>query len=140
MYNVHIKKCLTGIYFKSNLDRGGFIENIHVDHVQCDTMRSAFIRFENNYHGSRGGHYPTRFDHFFIQNVTCNFSGEVGIYAVGVAGNPLKNISLKRVSILHTPKDQIVSNAENLTYSDVVINGTRIAKPTITEATKLHTD
>ena len=140
MYNVHIKKCLSAIYFKSNLDRGGFIENIHVNNVQCDTARSAFIRFENNYHGSRGGHYPTLFNGFDIQNVSCNLSGEVGIYAIGVAGNPLKNISLKNVTVLNTPKDQLIDNAENLTYKGVKINGINLTKPVNTGVIKLHTD
>jgi polygalacturonase len=140
MYRVHIKKCLSAIYFKSNLDRGGFIENIHVDDVQCDSARSAFIRFENNYHGSRGGHYPTRFNHFIIQNVTCRYSGEAGIYAVGVQDNPLKNIRLKNVTILHTPLEEVVSNVENLTYNAVTINGHLLPKPVITGVVKLHTD
>jgi polygalacturonase len=140
MYNVTIKKCLSAIYFKSNLDRGGFIENIHVSDIQCDSARSAFIRFENNYHGSRGGHYPTRFDGFFIQNATCNYAGEAGIYAVGVQGNPLQNITLKKVTILKTPKDQVVDNAENLKYEDVNINGVLIPKPVVTGPVTLHTD
>jgi polygalacturonase len=140
MYNIQIKKCLSAIYFKSNLDRGGFIADVHVSDVQCDSVRSAFIRFENNYHGSRGGHYPTLFNNFIIQNVSCNYSGEVGIYAVGVKGNPLKNISLKKVMIKSTPKDQIVDNAEHLTYDDVKINGTKLLKPVETGAITLNTD
>ena len=140
MYNVHIIKCLSAIYFKSNLDRGGFIENIHVHDVQCDSACSAFIRFENNYHGSRGGHYPTRFDQFFIHDVSCTYSGEVGIYAVGVAGNPLKNISLKNVTVHNTPKSEIIDNAKNLNYSEVRINGVVLMKPTNTGVVMLHTD
>jgi polygalacturonase len=140
MYNVYIKKCLSAIYFKSNLDRGGFIENIHVYHVQCDSARSAFIRFENNYHGSRGGHYPTRFNNFLIQRVNCSYSGEVGIYAVGVDGNPLRNISLQSVKVLKTPRDEVIYNAENLTYKSVYINSHALAKPTDTGIIQLHTD
>lgn len=140
MYNVEIKKCLSAVYFKSNLDRGGFIENIHVSDVHCDSARSAVIRFENNYHGSRGGHYPTLFDGFYIQNVSCEHSGEVGIYAVGVQGNPLKNIHLKNITVTHTPKDQIVDVAEDLTYENVVINGVKVPKPVVTGAVMLHTD
>ena len=140
MYNVLIKKCLSAIYFKSNLDRGGFIENIHVHNVQCDTTRSAFIRFENNYYGSRGGHYPTLFNNFVIENVTCNVCGEAGIYAVGVDGNPLKNISLKNVTILKVPRSEVIYNAENLTYDDVLVNGIKLAKPKNTEVITLHTD
>ena len=140
MYNVYIKKCLSAIYFKSNLDRGGFIENIHVNKVQCDSARSAFIRFENNYHGSRGGHYPTLFSNFLIENVSCTHSGEVGIYAVGVEGNPLKNITLKKVSVLRTPRDEVVAFAEDLNYFNVVINGTALLKPLNTGVVSLKTD
>jgi len=140
MYNVKIKKCLSAIYFKSNQDRGGFIENIHVSDVQCDSARSAFIRFENNYHGSRGGHYPTLFSNFTIQNVSCINSGEVAIYAVGIKGKPLENISLKNVTVEHTPKDQIIDNILNLTYENVRVNGVNVPKPVITGVVMLHTD
>jgi polygalacturonase len=140
MYNVHIKKCLSAIYFKSNQDRGGFIENIHVSDVQCDSARSAFIRFENNYHGSRGGHYPTLFSNFTIQNVSCINSGEVAIYAVGIQGKPLQNIRLKNVTVEHTPKDQIIDNILNLTYDNVRVNGLIVPKPVITGVVMLHTD
>lgn len=140
MYNVYIKKCLSAIYFKSNLDRGGFIEAIQVTNVRCDSARSAFIRFENNYHGSRGGHYPTRFNNFHIENVNCNYAGEAGIYAVGVPGNPLKNIYLEKVTVSNTPVKEAISNAVNLSYDDVVINGTHLYKPANTGIIRLHTD
>jgi polygalacturonase len=140
MYNVKITRCLSAIYFKSNLDRGGFIENIHVSDVQCDSARSAFIRFENNYHGSRGGHYPTLFSGFHIQNASCTNSGEVAIYAVGVKGNPLQNISLKNVTVLHTPKDQIIDNIQDVRYDNVVVNGVNVPKPVVAGVVRLKTD
>ena len=140
MYDVHIKKCLSAVYFKSNLDRGGFIENIHVSNIHCDSARSAVIRFENNYHGSRGGHYPTKFNNFIIKNVSCKHSGEVGIYAVGVEGNPLKNITLRNITVLSTPRDEVVAFAEGLRYFGVVINGKILAKPVNTGVMGLHTD
>lgn len=140
MYNNYIQHCLSAIYFKSNLDRGGFIENIHVYNIVCDSTRSAFIRFENNYHGSRGGHYPTLFNNFHIDNVTCNYSGEAGIYAVGVQGNPLKNISLNKVTVKETPRAEVIDNAENISYKDVKINGTILTKPANTGVIMLHTD
>lgn len=139
-YNVYIKKCLSAIYFKSNLDRGGYIRNVQVHDIQCDSARSAVIRFENNYHGSRGGHYPTTFENFDIRKVNCNYSGEVGIYAVGITGPPLKNILLKDVQVQNTRRDQIVDNIENLQYDNVLINGKKLDKPVITGVVQLHTD
>ena len=140
MYHIAISSCLSAIYFKSNLDRGGFIENVQALDIKCDSVRSAFIRFENNYHGSRGGHYPTLFNNFLIQHAHCNYAGEAGIYAVGVAGNPLKNIRLDNVQISKTPVAEVISNTENLTYSAVSVNGKTLAKPTDTGVIHLHTD
>ncbi|WP_461453213.1 glycoside hydrolase family 28 protein [Mucilaginibacter sp.] len=140
MYNVYIHHCLSAIYFKSNLDRGGFIENIHVANVQCDTAFSAFIRFENNYSGARGGHYPTTFNNFEIEKVNCNYAGETGIYAVGVDGQPLKNITLSKVNIIKTPRDEVITNTENLIYNGVTVNGRVLAKPTDSPVIQLHTD
>ena len=140
MYNVFIHHCLSAIYFKSNLDRGGFIENIHVHTVQCDTAKDAFIRFENNYGGGRGGHYPTNFNTFVIDQVNCNFAGEVGIYAVGVAGTPLTNIILSRVSVLSTPKDEIIANIQDVIYNHVTVNGHPLDKPQNTDVIQLKTD
>jgi len=140
MYNVYMHHCLSAIYFKSNLDRGGFIENVHVHTVQCDTAKDAFIRFENNYGGGRGGHYPTNFNTFVIDQVNCNFAGEVGIYAVGVEGTPLKNIILSRVNVLSTPKDEIIANTQDLIYNHVTVNGHNLDKPQNTEVIQLKTD
>ena len=69
MYDVHIGNCHSAIYFKSNLDRGGFIRHVRVSDIIVDSVRTAFIRFENNYHGGRGGFHPTLFEDFVISDV-----------------------------------------------------------------------
>ena len=140
MYHVRIQKCLSAIYFKSNLDRGGFIGNVHVWDINCDSARSAFIRFENNYHGSRGGHYPTTFRYFDISGATCNYSGEVAIYAVGVNGHPLRDIRLSNVTVRSTPRDQVIDNVEALTYDHVFVNRNLVTKSVVTGPVTLKTD
>jgi len=128
MYNVHIERCYTAIYFKSNLDRGGFIRNVHVDNISIDRVRTAFIRFENNYHGARGGFHPTTFEDFHISNVKGGSSGECGIYAVGIEGYPIKNVELKNVTLEQCPTPFIFANAENFSFENVLINGEKLPK------------
>ena len=140
MEDVLIHTCYSAVYFKSNLDRGGYIENIWVKNITCDSARSACIRFENNYHGGRGGHYPTLFRNYSIANVRCLSSGEVGIYAVGVEGMPLRNITLKNIQIEHTPAAQILDNVTGLSYEHVVINGKPVQPDFTSGKIKLHTD
>ncbi len=140
MENILIKYCFSAIYFKSNKDRGGYIENVLVNNIICDSARSGCIRFENNYHGSRGGNHPTLFKNFKITNVHCKKAGEVGIYAVGIEGKPLQNIVIKNVEIEQTPTAQIIDNVSRLTYENVVIGG-NLTKPIFTSRNiKLNTD
>jgi len=138
--NIEIHHCYSAIYFKSNQDRGGYIENIHVRNVTCDSARSACIRFENNYHGSRGGHYPTLFRNFFIDHVYCRRSGEVGIYAVGIEGKDIRDVLIQNVQIVRTVKPQILQHVKNITYNKVVVNGKEIHPVFTTGSVKLQTD
>ena len=126
MYNVHIGSCYTAIYFKSNLDRGGFIRNVHVDNISIDQVKTAFIRFENNYHGARGGFHPTTFEDFHISNVKGGSSGECGIYAVGIKGYPIKNVGLKHVTLEQCPTPFILANVEEFSFENVLINGEKL--------------
>jgi xylan 1,4-beta-xylosidase len=57
------------IYFKSNRDRGGFIENVRVRRIQVGLSRAAVIRFETNYQGYRGGTPPTAYRDFVVEDV-----------------------------------------------------------------------
>ncbi|MDR3652542.1 MAG: glycoside hydrolase family 28 protein [Paludibacter sp.] len=138
MENVKVKNCLSGIYFKSNPDRGGFIRNIWVRNVECDSVRTALIRFETNYHGSRGGFYPTLFQNFLIENVKGDSSGDCGFYAVGLANHPLKDIQLKNVSLRSCKIPYIMKNVENVTFEDVTLGGTKMpVNPAETSEIKL---
>lgn len=138
MERVRISRCLSGIYFKSNLDRGGYIRNVHVSDVSCDTVRTAFIRFETNYHGARGGFHPTTFENFRIKRVRGLHSSECGFYAVGVAGHPLKGILLEDVELQSAPTPYILKEVEQITFHQVRINGRLMPEhPAQTESTTL---
>ena len=140
MENIQINYCYSAIYFKSNQDRGGYIENIHVQNVRCDSARSACIRFENNYHGSRGGHYPTLFRNFFIDQVYCRRAREVGIYAVGIEGKDITDVTIRNLEIATTLKPQVLQHVKNITYTNVVVNGKESHPALTTGSVQLQTD
>lgn len=141
MYNVRITSCHSAIYFKSNLDRGGFIRNVWVDGITVDTVRTAFIRFENNYHGGRGGFFPTIFENFSISNVTGGKSDECGFYAIGVEGYPIKNVSLRNITLKECKTPYTLVNTEGISFRNVKINGIMLPEtPEETEASQLRTD
>ncbi|MGM9762891.1 MAG: glycoside hydrolase family 28 protein [Candidatus Cryptobacteroides sp.] len=123
MYDTVIENCHSGIYFKSNLDRGGFIRNVWVNNIVCDHVRTAFINFYTNYHGARGGFYPTTFENFVIQNVKGNASDAYGFYLVGIEGYPIKNITLKNVDLKEAAVPYQLEHFENVVFDNVTING-----------------
>lgn len=138
MYNVHVGECHTAIYFKSNLDRGGFIRNVWVNNVTSDHVRTAFIRFENNYHGGRGGNYPTTFENFTLKNIYGKDSDDCGFYAVGVEGHPIKNVVLENVTFDKTEVPYVLLNTEDVYFRNVSINGEVLPEvPADTEKIKL---
>ncbi|MEI8087799.1 MAG: glycoside hydrolase family 28 protein [Paludibacter sp.] len=140
MENVNVGNCLSAVYFKSNLDRGGFIKNVWVRNVTCDSVKTAFIRFETNYHGARGGFHPALFQNFLIENVTGNYSAECGFFAVGIAKYPLKDILLKNINLKQSQTPYILKNTENVTFDKVMMNGNFMPnKPKETEKSKLKT-
>jgi polygalacturonase len=139
MENVKIKNSLSGVYFKSNLDRGGFIRNVWIRNIEIDSVRSALVRFETNYHGGRGGFHPTLFQNFLIENVTGDRSGECGFYAVGIDKYPLKDIELKNIRLRKCKTPYIMRNVEHVTLENVELGGIKLpAKPEETTESTLH--
>ncbi len=137
MYDTKISKCSNGIYFKSNLDRGGFIRNVWVNNIECDHVVTAFINFYTNYHGARGGFYPTTFENFHIENVIGHKSDLFGVYIVGIDGYPMKDITLRNVDIREAPTPYQMDFFENVKFYNVRINGEKM--PVRPEATKNNT-
>jgi len=140
MENVVVKNSLSGVYFKSNPDRGGFIRNVWIRNVTCDSVRTALIRFETNYKGGRGGFYPTLFENFLIEHVKGDRSGECGFYAVGIAKYPLKNITLKDITLRKCKIPHILKNTEHVKFENVILGGVKMPEnPEETVETQLNT-
>jgi len=139
MENVVVKNSLSGVYFKSNSDRGGFIRNVWIRNVTCDSVRTALIRFETNYPGGRGGFHPTRFENFLIENVQGDRSGECGFYAVGIDKYPIKDIKLKNITLRKCKIPYILKNAEHVKFEHVILGEFKMPEnPVETEKTQLN--
>lgn len=125
--NIEMPMSSNAIYFKANLDRGGSIKNVFVRNIKTDTVRTALIRFEPNYKGEKSSFNPTLFEHFYIENVSCNVSEEVGIYLAGIQRDyPIKNIHLKNIKIKKTPVPYVMEHAEKVRFENVEINGKKL--------------
>lgn len=126
--NVYMEDCTVGealstVYFKSNLDRGGRIENVWVRNIKVERAVGAFIRFESNYKGHRGNVYPPLFRNFYLENMVCETADAYGIFAEGVEQSRLQNITLKNINIKQAREGLRLSFADNFILDNVRING-----------------
>jgi polygalacturonase len=109
------------LYFKSNRDRGGEIRDVHIRDVTIAKAQSV-INFTTDYHGHRGGEYPTLFTDISIANVRCG-EAIVGVSLAGAAKAPLGRIMLRDV-VIDRAKTPLRSRfADGLVFDKVVVNG-----------------
>lgn len=123
-----IDSCRNGIYFKSNMDRGGFFENLYMRNISADICHWGVINFRTDYHGYRGGNYPTQFRNITIENVTCNRVDSVAIMANGIPEAKLHNITLRNIEVKQAPKATQMKNVVNLVLDNVRVNGKTITE------------
>jgi len=123
MENCRVDSALSTVYFKSNLDRGGTIENIRVRNVTVDRAKGAFIRFETNYKGHRGNHYPPVFRNFVLENIICNKAENYAIFAEGVEDSRLQDVLLKNITVKQAREPLYLRFADRFKMVNVHING-----------------
>lgn len=126
--SVYMENCEIGVarsclYFKSNLDRGGYIENVRMRNIRVEHSKNAFIDMTTDYHSWRGNHYPPRYSDFIIEDVSCGKADRYGIYAVGKEGALISDVLIKNVSIDSAQFPQRIALVEDFHYENVKING-----------------
>jgi polygalacturonase len=111
------------IYFKSNADRGGAIENVRVRRVRIGQSRAGVVRFETNYHSYRGGRAPTAYRDFVIEDVTCADAVNYAVFAEGTAESPIEQVILRNVSVERAREPLFLRNTTSLRLVNVRVNG-----------------
>ncbi len=138
--NIFLENCKLGkldsaLYFKSNLDRGGCIENVFVRNIQAEEIGSL-VMFRNDYHGYRGNHFPTSFRNFLIENVDCGSAKKYGVHIVGVKDAHIDNVFLRNVNIGKAKTATKIQYVGRVEFRDVSINGE--AQPLTPELTPIQ--
>ena len=135
--NVFMEDCRVGqagstIYFKSNFDRGGIIENVYVRDITVEKALSSCIRFESNYKNEGVREFPPKFKNITITDVYCKQADAYGIYALSTRGAELVDILLKDIEIESAKSPLFMSDNIDLRMDDVTINGRRQSFSNIT--------
>jgi polygalacturonase len=111
------------IYFKSNRDRGGVIEDVRVRNITVDEAKAALIRFETNYHSYRGGHAPTAYRDFVIEGVTCARAENYMLFAEGLPELPIRDVLLRDITVGQAREPLFLRHAEAFRLENVRVGG-----------------
>jgi polygalacturonase len=125
--NVFIEDCTVKsgrnlIYFKSSLDRGGIIENVHVRNIKVGKAEQNLIRFQTDYFGYRGGKCPPTFRNFRIENISCK-QADHGIRVEGHPDAPIKDVVIRKVTIENAKIPVLINEHDQVELSEILING-----------------
>lgn len=122
--NVHfidnvLRKGLSAIRFKANLDRGGLVEHIRVKNFTVESFETLFW-FQLNYPGELGGNFPSTYRDIVFENFTVEEAGVfLEIHAPDVA--PLQDVKFININVKKNKTPLILENAKNLEFTNVKI-------------------
>lgn len=135
-YDNRIDGAKVALYFKSNLDRGSSVRDVRAWDIRAKDVEKC-IDFTNDYHGSRGGFFPTIFDGFAISDVDCALNDSEDAAALSAVGvddaHPISNVAIKSVSVASSGKSSSrssslvdVRHVYNFSLVDVLVDGVRV--------------
>ena len=126
--DIRIIHASNGLYFKSNLDRGGFIEGIRIRRVDADCVSKALVKFEPDYKSESRDNRPTRFRDFRIERIRARRVEGCGIDIGGFEQLPVRDVEIRDLSIDSAATPLRIRHTENLILKRVSIDGTRYDK------------
>ena len=126
MEDCRVEEGASCIYFKSNRDRGGFIENARVRRIQVDISKAAVIRFETNYQGYRGGKSPTTYRDFVIEDINADEASAYMLFAEGLDELPIRGVLLRNVIVKYAREPLFLRNVDCIRLDNVRVNGTTL--------------
>lgn len=118
-----LRKGLSAIRFKANLDRGGTVEHVRVRNFTVEDFGTLFW-FQLDYPSELGGNFPSTyrdivFEDFKVQNVGVVFDGHAP------AAAPLKGVLIKDVAIASAKTNFVLENVQDLRLDNLTIGGQR---------------
>ena len=128
--NVFMEDCTadrvsSALYFKGNLDRGGFVEHVRVRRVQAKRVRDGLVRFDTTYRAQdlRGGNFAPLFRDYVIEDISAEEAENFGLSIEGLPDHPIREVTLRRAKVGQAKVPYRITRTANVRFEDVVING-----------------
>ncbi|MBV6647307.1 MAG: glycoside hydrolase family 28 protein [Cyclobacteriaceae bacterium] len=122
----YIANGMHALNFKCNLDRGGQVQRVFLRNTKVESCRDAMFIFRMDYHGYRGNNFPTKFNDFFVSNITCGNVEKKPFKIVGVEAEPITRVMLDNIKIEKAGEESAIEFADQLVLNKVMIEGNEL--------------
>jgi polygalacturonase len=124
--SVFVHRCVmrdveTVVDIKSNLDRGGIIENIRIQDLSVEGSETV-LEITTEYHGYAGGNNVPLIRDVRLDDARVTRS-ERGVVIKGAAQSPVEDVEIDRLRISSCDKPMHVVNAKGISVTRSVVNG-----------------
>lgn len=109
--------------FKTNMDRGGSVNNIYIKDIEVASCDETLFKFRMDYHGYRGNLYPTKFNNFFVSDISCRLVQGVAIKIIGVEEQFVSKIFFKNIKVQKAEKPLELEHVDAVLFEEVYVNG-----------------
>lgn len=112
------------IRIKSNSLRGGVIEHIYARNIEVKEVREAILKINMYYSKETGDHIPIA-RNILLENFK-GFKSKHGVWIKAYEDFPATNIILRNCEFQNVEKENLIENADKLSFEEVFINGEKI--------------
>ncbi len=113
--------------FKSNPDRGGFIEEVYMRNMKVLNPVKYGFEFTTDYKGWRGNMHFVKYNNFYFQNITVEEVTEISIKINGRVEENIEKVFMEDIKIKKSPASVITNHTKDVILKNVSVNG-RIIK------------
>ena len=119
--NFTIDQAQYGFRVKSNIQRGGTVENIWINNLNINSLSQAVLEFNTDYEKDNIQYalQPPVFQNIHIENVSCKNTGD-SLDFMGIADkDSISNVSLKDVAVAKCRDGLQMNDAKNITLDNI---------------------
>ena len=112
-----LRRGLSAIRFKANLDRGGTVEHIRVRNFTVESFDNLFW-FQLDYPGLLGGGHPATYRDIVFENFTVERAGTF-LDAKAPAAAPLRDVTFRNIRVKQAERTLVLENVAGLRFDNV---------------------
>jgi polygalacturonase len=122
--NVFVENCRMdspqldrAIRLKSNLLRGGFLENLYVRNVEVGEVKEAVLHIDLEYANEQGD-FPPKVHNILMENVTSQKS-DMPVYLVGIKGHEIDNVQIRNCQFNNAKRASVFEHVGKMTFDNL---------------------